>query len=103
MNKEGKPLNAKSMASKLRQVLLTIATMTALHQCTMELMRPLDSTGRVMSQGGNQGSTLAGPHGVVSTPQGAPFARSHVLIPASSNRAELQRSQRKCALQDPGR
>jgi hypothetical protein len=71
INKEGNSLSAKSMASRLKQVLLSIATMTALYQCAMEQMRPLDLTGRVMSQGGSQGSELAGPQGVGSNPQGA--------------------------------
>jgi hypothetical protein len=32
LNKEGLPLNAKSMASKVRQVLISIATMSALNK-----------------------------------------------------------------------
>jgi hypothetical protein len=88
VNKEGNPLSAKSMASRLRQVLLSIAIMTALHQRATEQMRPLDLTGRVMSQGGSQGSTLAGPQGVGSNPQGAPSVRSCVLILASSKRQQ---------------
>jgi hypothetical protein len=44
VNKEGNPLSTKSMASRLRQVLLSIVTMTALHQRAMEQMRPLDLT-----------------------------------------------------------
>jgi hypothetical protein len=86
INKEGQPLSAKAMASKLRQVLMSIATMTALQKCTTEQMTPMDLTGRVLSQGRSQGSTLAGSQGIASTPQGTPSVRSRVIVPKSSKR-----------------
>ena len=91
VNKEGNPLSAKSMASRLRHVLLSIATMTTLHQHATEQMRPLNLTGRVMSQGWSQGSTLASLQGIGLNPQGAPSIQIRVLILASSKHQQLIR------------
>jgi hypothetical protein len=84
LNKEGLPLNAKSMASKLRQVIISIATMSALNKHVTELMRPMDLTGQVMSQRGSQGSALPNPHGMASTPQNTLTLRSRIIILATS-------------------
>jgi hypothetical protein len=51
LNKEGLPLNTKSTASRLRQVLLSIATMSAVNRRVMEQMRLTDLTGQLMSEG----------------------------------------------------
>jgi hypothetical protein len=71
LNKEGLPLNAKSMASKVQQVPISIATMSALNKRVTQDMRAIDLTGRVMSQGRSQGSALPGPEGTISILQGA--------------------------------
>jgi hypothetical protein len=89
LNKEGLPLNAKSMASKVRQVLISIATMSALNKRFTQDMRAIDLTDRVMSQG----SALPGPEGTISILQGGPVTRSRVLIPAMSKRQQAGGSQ----------
>jgi hypothetical protein len=92
LNKEGLPLNAKSMASKVRQVLISITTMSALNKRVTQDMRAIDLTSRVMSQGGSQGSTLPGPEGTISILQGGPMTWSRVLIPAMSKRQQARGS-----------
>jgi hypothetical protein len=84
VNKENLPLTARAMTSKLRQVLLSIATISALNKRITEQMRPMDLTGQVMSQGGSQGSALPNPHGVAPTPKNTLTLRSRVIVSTSS-------------------
>jgi hypothetical protein len=76
------------MASKIRQVLLNIATMMAFNKLVTKKMRFVDLIGRVLSQGGSQGLVLPGPQGVASTPQGPPFVRNRVIVPSSNKRQQ---------------
>jgi hypothetical protein len=89
VNKEGLPFTARAMASKLRQVFLSIATMSALNKRVTEQMRSMDLTKQVMSQGGNQRSALPNLHGIASIPQNTLTLRSRVIVPASSKRQPI--------------
>ena len=60
INKDGLLLSTKAMASKIRQVVLSIATMMALNYHVREQMRPVDLTNCVLSQGGS--SSLSAIH-----------------------------------------
>lgn len=50
-NTDGLPLGAKTIASKIRQLNLRIATMTAFNKHITEHMGPVDLTSCALSQG----------------------------------------------------
>ena len=84
VNKEGLPLNARSMALKVRQTIISLDVMMATIKSIAKKKRAIELTGHVISQGGSIGSAL--PHAPTSGAQGATSTRSQVIIPSSSKR-----------------
>ncbi len=80
-SKDGQPLKSKSLTSKIRNLLLNIAKLSALNTRVSDGMRPLEISRIVESQGGSQGSALG------STPRVATGSRGQrVPTPSGSKR-----------------
>jgi hypothetical protein len=84
LNKEGLPLGARGMASRVRQIIVSLDIMTASNKIMSQQMRAVELTGNVTSQGGSIGSAL--PPTLVSGAQGAASTRSQVVVPSLSKR-----------------
>ena len=74
VNKEGLPLNAMSMSSKVRQTVISLDIMTATNRIIANQMKAIELIGQLASQGRSIGSAL--PHAPVSGTQGAASTRS---------------------------
>ncbi len=81
MTKDRKPLKAKALTSKLRNLLLNIATQSAVNARVSEVRRHPDLTRQVMSQGGSQGSAQFTTPGATTGSRG-----KRVATPSSSKR-----------------
>jgi hypothetical protein len=84
LNKEGLPLGARGMASRVRQIIVSLDVMTASNKNMSQRMRAIELTGNVTSQGGSIGSALLLAPG--SGAQEAPSTRSRVIVPSLSKR-----------------
>ena len=72
LNKDGLPLGARSMASKVRQTIISLDVMMATNKSISKKMRAIELTGHVTSQEESIGSALphsptSGASGVAST------------------------------------
>jgi hypothetical protein len=84
LNKEGLPLGTRGMASRVRQIIVSLDVMRATNKSMSQQMRAFELTGNVTSQGGSIGSALplapvSGAHGVASN-------QSRVIVPSLSKR-----------------
>jgi hypothetical protein len=86
LNKEGHPFGFRAMASRVRQLIVSLDVMTASNKYMSRQMRAIELTRNVTSQGGSIGSTLPTPPGVVSSGQGPSTTRSRVIVPSNSKR-----------------
>jgi hypothetical protein len=84
LNKEGLPFGAWAMASRVRQLIVSLDVMIASNKHILQQMKAIELTRNVQSHGGNIGSSLLTPSGVVSSAQGAPSTCSRVIVPSSS-------------------
>ena len=82
VTKDGLPLKAISMASKVRQTIISLDVVTATNRSIADQMKAIDLTTQLASQGGSIGSTLS--HAHASRAQGAASTRSQVVIPSTS-------------------
>jgi hypothetical protein len=67
LNKEGHPFGFRAMASKVRQLIVSLDVMTASNKYMSRQMRAIELTENITSQGGSIGSTLPTPPGAVSS------------------------------------
>jgi hypothetical protein len=86
LNKEGLPFGAKAMASRVKQLIVSLDVMTASNKHVSNQMRAIELTGNITSQGGSIGSALPNPPKGVSTTLGPPSTRNRVIVPSSSKR-----------------
>jgi hypothetical protein len=86
LNKERHPFEFRAMASKVRQLLVSLDVMTASNKHMSWQMRAIELTGNVTSQGGSIGFALPTPPSVVSSGQGPSTTRSRVILPSNSKR-----------------
>ena len=88
VNKEGLPLNARSMASKVRQTVISLDIVTATNRSIVDKMKAIELIGQLASQGGSIGSAVL--HAPASGAQGAASTRSRVVIPSTSKWQKLE-------------
>ena len=62
VNKEKLSLNARSMASKVRQTIISLDIVTATNRSIADQMKAIELTGQLVSQGGSIGSALPHAH-----------------------------------------
>ena len=74
VNKNGLPLSAAGMASKVRQTLVSLDVVTARNRGIADRMKAIELTGQLASQAGSIGT------------QGAASTRSRVVVPSTSKR-----------------
>jgi hypothetical protein len=67
LNKEGHPFGFRAMASRVRQLIVSLDVMTASNKYMSRQMRAIELTENITSQGGSIGSTLPTPPGAVSS------------------------------------
>jgi hypothetical protein len=77
------------MASRVRQLIVSLDVMTASNKHMSQQMRAIELTGNVTSQGGSIGSILPMSPGAVSSGQGPSTTRSRVIVPSNSKRQKL--------------
>ena len=64
MDKEGRPLGGRNMASKIRQTVISLDIVTTTNRGIVDQMKVIELTGHLASQGGSIGSAL--PHAPAS-------------------------------------
>ena len=84
VTKDGLPLKAIGMASKVRQTIISLDVVTATNRSIADQMKAFDLTAQLASQGGSIGSAL--PHAHAFGAQGAASTRSRVIVPSTSKR-----------------
>jgi hypothetical protein len=84
LNKEGLPFGAKAMASRVRQLIVSLDVMTTSNKHVSNQMKALELTANVTSQGRSIGSALPNPTGGLLVTQGPLSIRSRVVVPSSS-------------------
>jgi hypothetical protein len=89
LNKEGHPFGFRAMASRIRQLIVSLDVMIANNKHMSRQMRAIELTGNVTSQGGSIGSVLPTPPGVVSSGQGPPT----LVVESSCHRTRSAKSQ----------
>jgi hypothetical protein len=70
INKDGHPLGIKSMASRIQQLLISMAAITASRRYVAGKMKPADLMWQIVSGGGSMGSVLPTPQREASIQQG---------------------------------
>jgi hypothetical protein len=63
----GLPFGARAMASRVRQLIMSLDVMIASNKHILQQMKAIELTGNVTSHGRSIGSTLPTPPGVVSS------------------------------------
>ena len=84
VNKEGLPLNARSMASKVRQTVISLDIVTATNRSIADQMKAIELTRQLASHGRSIGSAL--PYAPALGTQGAASTWSRVIVPSTSKR-----------------
>ena len=84
VNREGRPLGGRSIALKVRQLVISLDIVTATNSGIADKLKAIELTGHLASQGGSMGSALL--DGPVSGTQGAASTQRRVILPSSSKR-----------------
>ena len=87
VNKEGLPLNARSMASKIRQTVISLDIVTATNKSIADQMKAIELIRELASQGGSIVSAL--PHAPMSRTQRVASTRSRVVVPSTLKQQKL--------------
>ena len=82
VTKEGLPLKAISMASKVRQTIISLDVVTATNRSIVDQIKASELTGHLANQGGSIRSALPHAHALGATR--AASTRSRVVVPSTS-------------------